>query len=138
MALLYMAVRKDRQQLNTKEIAAGTGVSEGYLEQLFIPLRRLGVIHGLRGPQGGYTLSRPPAEILTGDVLREMEGSMTPVDCVVKGSAGVRVKCPAGDVCKSRKTWSGLQEVISAFINSVTLQDLVDDYNSNSAPEYEI
>jgi Rrf2 family protein len=131
-AMLYIALRPDAVYANTREIAAKTGVSEGYLEQLFIPLRKAGLISGIRGPQGGYILGKNPVEISVGDILRSVEGNLKPVPCVDDKV------CPLESSCTSRHTWSGLYKGIKTYIDAINLNDLVVDCKKNTEPEYMI
>ncbi|MDR1788023.1 MAG: Rrf2 family transcriptional regulator [Treponema sp.] len=118
-AMLCMALKGGDEAQSTRQIALSTGLSEGYLEQLFIPLRRAGLIEGQRGPQGGYRLARVPARIRAGDVLRAAEGRIEPVDCV----SGERL-CPISASCAPRRTWEELAAAINRCVDSVSLADL--------------
>jgi Rrf2 family protein len=131
-ALLYMALLPGGEYASTRTIAENTGLSEGYLEQLFIPLRKAGIIHGIRGPQGGYLPARSIDSITAGDVLRAVEGSLEPVDCVLSKV------CPIEETCLSHHTWSELYKEISGCVDSITLKDLVDAYYNMDQMEYAI
>ncbi|GHU15542.1 transcriptional regulator [Spirochaetia bacterium] len=131
-ALLYMALLPEGEYSSTRSIAEHTGISDGYLEQLFIPLRKAGIIQGIRGPQGGYLPGREIDSITVGDILRAVEGSMELVDCVT--SPG----CPVRDSCVSRHTWSELYEEISGCIDSITLKDLTENFRTMDQLEYAI
>jgi len=131
-ALLYMALHQRDEHASTRVIADHTGLPEGYLEQLFIPLRRAGIIKGIRGPQGGYQTSKSPEQITVGDILRAAEGRLEPVDCVRS-----RV-CPIQDTCRSRQTWENLSRAINDCVDSISLKDLVMNYWSLDQAEYMI
>jgi Rrf2 family protein len=129
VATLYLSLLGQGEYVTGRSIADATGISEGYLEQLFITLRREGILQGVRGPQGGYCLGRPPSEISAGAVLRAVEGSLSPTECVADGDV-----CPKGNSCTSRQAWCSINVCIQEFIDSITLADLVKDYNLE--PEY--
>jgi Rrf2 family protein len=131
-ALLYMALLPKGDYANTRQIAESTGISEGYLEQLFIPLRKAGIVQGIRGPQGGYLPGREPDKISVGDILRTVEGSLEPVACV--SSDG----CPIKSNCPSAHTWSELYHEISDCVDSISLADLVEAYYAMDKMEYSI
>ncbi|MDR2019543.1 MAG: Rrf2 family transcriptional regulator [Treponema sp.] len=131
-ALLYMALLPKGAYSSTRTIAENTGISDGYLEQLFIPLRKAGIVQGIRGPQGGYLPGRPPGEIKVGDILKAVEGPLDLVECV---NANV---CPAENTCLSRHTWSSLYEEIRGCVDSISLADLVEAYHSIDQVEYAI
>jgi Rrf2 family protein len=132
IALLYMALLDKGAYASTREIADSTGISEGYLEQLFIPLRKSGIIQGVRGPQGGYYLGKKIHKISVGEILRSVEGPLMPTECAESKL------CPEIDTCLSRQTWSELYKGINECVNAITLQDLADDYTANREPEYAI
>jgi Rrf2 family protein len=131
-ALLYMALLPEGDSASTRAIAENTGISDGYLEQLFIPLRKAGIVQGIRGPLGGYLPGRDPADIRVGDVLRVVEGTMELVECVNS------VDCPIKETCSSRHTWSELYQTIRDCIDSITLADLIHTYHTIDEMEYVI
>jgi Rrf2 family protein len=131
-ALLYMALLPEGEFASTRAIAEDIGVSKGYLEQLFIPLREKGIIKGIRGPQGGYLPGRDPGKIKVGDILQAVEGSLEPVDCL-----STRI-CPTRDTCRSVHTWGELYSEISDCVDSISLKDLVAAYEKMDQVEYAI
>ncbi|MDR1970499.1 MAG: Rrf2 family transcriptional regulator [Treponema sp.] len=131
-ALLYMALLPKGVYASTRTIAENTGISEGYLEQLFIPLRKAGIVQGIRGPQGGYVPGKNPDRISVGDILRAVEGSLEPVECI-----SVNV-CPLRRRCGSRQTWVELYHEIAGCADSVSLRDLVHFYETMDQMEYTI
>jgi Rrf2 family protein len=131
-ALLYMAMLPEGEYSSTRTIAENTGISDGYLEQLFIPLRKAGIVQGIRGPLGGYTPGRGLNEIRVGDVLRTVEGPLEPVACVNSEI------CPIEADCISKHTWSELYHEITECVDSITLEDLVEAYHAIDKMEYAI
>jgi Rrf2 family protein len=131
-ALLYMALLPKGEYSSTRSIAENTGISDGYLEQLFIPLRKAGIVQGIRGPQGGYMPGRELGEITVGDILRTVEGSMEPVSCVSSQD------CPNIDTCMSKYTWAELYAAITDCMDSISLTDLVEAYQAIDQMEYAI
>jgi Rrf2 family protein len=131
-ALLYLALLPEGAFASTRAISENTGISDGYLEQLFIPLKKAGIIRGIRGAQGGYLPGRPIAEITVGDILRAVEGSLEPVACLTRGT------CPAESKCITRHTWAQLYREISECVDSITLTDLVESYEKLDEESYAI
>jgi Rrf2 family protein len=131
-ALLYLALLPAGESASTREIAERTGISERYLEQLFIPLRKSSMIRGTRGAHGGYLLDKNSASITVGDILRAVDVDFELVSCVTQES------CPRISDCGSRQTWSSLYAAINSFVDSVTLEDLARTYNEFSTSEYTI
>jgi Rrf2 family protein len=131
-ALLYMALLPKGEFPSTRTIAENTGISDGYLEQLFIPLRKAGIIQGIRGPQGGYLPGKGLDKITVGDILRAVEGSLEPVDCI-----NSRV-CPIEAKCRSQHTWRELYQEISNCVDDISLRDLAEAYQTMDRLEYVI
>ena len=131
-ALLYLATLPKDKYANTKEIAEAACTTEGYIEQLFIQLRQLGVIEGIRGRNGGYALAKSSEHIYVGDILRTCEGSLKPSVCVDAHT------CPDEKKCASRHTWNSLYRAINKCIDTISLYDLAEDFNAHEHPEYAI
>jgi Rrf2 family protein len=131
-ALLFMALLPEGEYTSTRVIAEDTGISDGYLEQLFIPLRKAGIIQGIRGPQGGYMPGKNLEDIKIGDILRAVEGALEPVNCVVSEP------CPRADFCKSQHTWAELYREINDCADSISLADLAEAFHALDRIEYAI
>jgi len=105
-----------------RQIAERQIVPEQYLEQIIGLLRREGYVKSMRGAQGGYTLARPPGEITIGELIRLLEGPVMMADCMVDVDACIR-----SNQCPSRLVWERLTHCINAVIDSITLQDMLED-----------
>ena len=132
-AVLYMCLLPRGEYSSTRSIAEQTGISEGYLEQLFIPLRRGGILKGLRGPQGGYSPARPPKKITVGEILRTVEGPLEPAVCAVKNKS-----CDRENRCSARTVWKELHKTITRCVDSITMDDLTRAYELLDAPDFQI
>jgi Rrf2 family protein len=130
--MLYLALLPEDHFASTREISGNTGVSDGYLEQLFIPLRKAGIIRGIRGAQGGYLPGKPAAEIRVGDILRAVEGSLEPVVCLESKV------CAEEEKCITRHTWAQLYREIGDCVDSITLGDLAENCKQENVPEYSV
>ncbi|HSW10468.1 MAG TPA: Rrf2 family transcriptional regulator [Bacillota bacterium] len=119
MAMFDLACRRSAEAVPLKQIAEHQGLSERYLEQLMAPLRRAGLVRSVRGAQGGYTLGRPPGAISVGDILRVVEGPISPVACVANPLA-----CARTDGCVTRGIWSRLRDRMVELLDSISLADL--------------
>ncbi|CAH1204373.1 HTH-type transcriptional regulator CymR [Paenibacillus plantiphilus] len=96
-----------------KSIAERNSLSEHYLEQLIAPLRNAGLVKSVRGAYGGYILSREPESITAGDVIRILEGPISPVDFTEEDD-------PA-----KRDLWLRIRDSIAEVLDSTTLADLI-------------
>ncbi len=113
-----------------KEIAARQEISEKYLESIVKLLVRSGNLEGVRGKGGGYRLSRPPEQYRIGDILRLTEDGLAPVACLEENAK----PCPKAASCRTLDLWKGLNDLVTNYLNSKTLADLMlptqqgDDY----------
>jgi Rrf2 family cysteine metabolism transcriptional repressor len=119
-ALLDLACHQGTAPIPLKDVARRQGISLYYLEHIVMPLAAAGVVRSSRGASGGIQLARPPQEIRLSEILRLVEGSMTPVDCVADPA-----RCPRAELCVAREVWLELDRVINAVLDSTTLHDLV-------------
>ncbi|MEW9667259.1 Rrf2 family transcriptional regulator [Ammoniphilus sp. 3BR4] len=109
--------------ISLKSIAQRHDLSEHYLEQLVAPLRNAELVKSVRGAYGGYIITKKPEEITAGDVIRVLEGPISPVEFEEEED-------PA-----KRNLWLKIRDAISEVLDSTTLQDLIsyqDDGQRNS------
>ena len=103
-------------------IAERQQISLAYLEQLFLKLRRAGLVDSARGRTGGYRLARPASGISIADIMSAVEEDMRMTRC----SGEVDKPCMPGRRCLTHGLWDALGDQIAAFLESVTLQEVVD------------
>ena len=125
-AMFQLSLHYGEGPISLKQIADSQNLSENYLEQLFSTLRKEKLIDSVRGAQGGYMLAREPQEITVGQILRSLEGNMAPSDCVVDDEHG----CDREDRCVTKLVWHKIKDSIDEVIDSITLQDMVNDENN--------
>ncbi len=104
-----------------KDVSARQEISIKYLEQITALLSKFGLLQSVRGPQGGYKLSKRPSDYKIGEILKITEGSLSPIACL---ETEVNT-CPKKDDCHTYSLWQGLKRVIDEYLDSVTLEDLV-------------
>ena len=121
VALADMAIYGERDYINLKSISERQGISDKYLEQLFISLKRAGLIDSHRGAQGGYRLSRDADKITVKDVLNSLEGPLALVDCIVETK---EERCNQFDCCVTRVLWQKIMEELNFITDAITLADI--------------
>ncbi|NJD01444.1 MAG: Rrf2 family transcriptional regulator [Ruminiclostridium sp.] len=124
-AMLDLAIHNSEGQVVLKNIAERQGISENYLEQLFAVLKKAKLVKSLRGSQGGYTLGCSADQISVGDILRALEGSFAPVECVAEDHPAF---CSRFDYCVTKGIWEKIRDSINAVIDSTSLESLVEEY----------
>ncbi len=105
------------------QVAAHQGISDKYLEQIATILVRAGFIRSIRGAQGGYVLTRKPEEYTTGMILRQTEGSLSPVTCLDDEINS----CDRASKCACLTLWTQLKYAIDQVVDQVTLADLIEE-----------
>ena len=110
--------------ISLKDISARQNISIKYLEQIVTPLHRAGLVRSIRGAQGGYRLSRSPEKYTAGEILRAIEGSFAPIACL---ETEVN-ECERYKECATVGFWEGMYKVISDYVDSVTLKQLIDEH----------
>lgn len=123
-AMYELALYYGEGPLPLNTIADRQMVSLHYLEQLMAKLRRSGLVTSSRGAQGGYELAKPPKEITVGDIVRVMEGSFDPVQCLSHDFE--HEDCEQLGDCVVRFVWKKLQDCTNRVLDSISLQDLCD------------
>ena len=122
-AMYDLAMRHGQGPISLKSIALRQGISEHYLEQLMGTLRKAGYVQSVRGAQGGYALTKDPAVISVGDIIRIMEGPIAPVDCLLYEAADNEY-CERANECVTRNVWAKVRDSINTVLDSITLADL--------------
>lgn len=120
--MLDLAMNEKEEPIRIKEIALRQEISDKYLEQIISILAKAGYVKSLRGPQGGYRLSKPAAEYTVGSILRLTEGNLSPVACL---EDEVNM-CERKEDCITLLLWQKMDEAIKGVVDTVTLQDLID------------
>jgi len=105
-----------------KDISEREDISLTYLEQLFVKLRRSGIVDSVRGPGGGYVLAQPASTIRVDQIIDSVEETLVPVSCMDKNG-----NCSCTDQCVTHSVWQGLGDRIRQFLSSITLEDLTRD-----------
>ena len=108
--------------VSLKDIADRQNISKKYLEQIIPIFNNSDILKTARGSQGGYRLSRSPEKYTVGEILRLTEGNLAPVDCLTQDP----IECERSVDCPTLPVWQGLNRVINEYLDSITLQDILD------------
>ena len=129
-ALLDLAIHEGEGMISLKDIAARQQISQQYLEQFMRPLIAAGLVRSTRGPKGGVSLGRTPADIKLSEVVQLLEGSNALVECIGDPST-----CPRSELCITRDVWDEVKKAIDGVLESTTLQDLVERQKKKVQPQ---
>ena len=120
--MLDIAQNQGAGFVTLKDIAERQVISKKYLEQIALQLSQANALRAVRGHQGGYRLTRKPEEYTVLEVLIIAEGSLAPVACMDQEPN----LCERKDFCLTLPLWTNLGKLIESYLNSVTLQDLLE------------
>ena len=132
MAMVDLAGHGSGSSLTLASIAERQHISVAYLEQLFMKLRRAGLVKAVRGPKGGYQLARPPADISVADIMTAADEPVRMNRCSVEGNDW----CLGTKRCATHDLWRALGIHISAFLGAVSLKDVLDGTFAGAAFEF--
>ena len=118
--MLDVAIHGMDKNVSMRDVAERQNISIKYLEQI------------VSGAQGGYRLTKAPSEYTIGDILRTTEGTLSPVSCLEDEEN----TCPRVSVCPTIKLWKGLYDVINKYVDSITLEDLVNESIAINSPDF--
>lgn len=107
--------------VSLKTIADRQGVSLKYLEMIVGSLKKADLLASTRGKEGGYMLNRKAEEYSVGEILRSIEDNLAPVSCIKSGN----ISCEHAGECMTVPMWKELDEITNAYLDGVTLKDLV-------------
>jgi Rrf2 family protein len=131
---LDLALDYGKGPIQIKVIAAREDISNKYLEQLMTILKTSGLVRSLRGPKGGYMLSRPPQEIKLKEIFTVLEGPL-----VIEGCLQHSDFTPGCGECITKQVWSEVQDAMLGVLEAITLQDLVERARGgNKSAHYQI
>nr|WP_261394772.1 MULTISPECIES: Rrf2 family transcriptional regulator [Mameliella] len=124
VALADIALQPAGDLVTLGDISRRQDVSLPYLEQLFVKLRRAGLVESVRGPGGGYRLSRPPTEIRVVDVLAAVDET---VDAMHKGAGASGALSGSRAQSLTNRLWQSLSAHVYVFLHQTRLSDVVDN-----------
>lgn len=132
--LIDLAEHQNDGFIALKDIANRQNISKKYLEQIVPILNKSDILQTNRGFQGGYRLAKAPDKCTVEDILKLTENGLAPVACLENDP----VQCERSAECSTLPVWKGLNKVISEYLSSITLQDILDKQAEKNANDYMI
>jgi len=121
-AVFELAKRQGRGATKISEIADAQAIPQRFLENILNHLKGGGFVESVRGKEGGYLLVRPAKELTVGQVLRFVEGPLSPVECMVDGK---KVPCSMYGHCAFRSLWKRAEKALEEVYDGTTFEELV-------------
>jgi Rrf2 family iron-sulfur cluster assembly transcriptional regulator len=129
-AMLDLAIHEKHGPVSLAAISAREGISQSYLEQLFSRIRKHRLVSSVRGPGGGYALRQSASQIFVGDIISAVNDEMDATQC------GGLANCMHGmEQCLTHELWTKVNEVLGNYLQSVSLEDLREQYLRNQRGE---
>ncbi|WP_227396769.1 cysteine metabolism transcriptional regulator CymR [Jeotgalibacillus aurantiacus] len=122
--MIELAKNHGEGPTSLKSIAKTHDLSEHYLEQLIAPLRNAGFVKSIRGAYGGYVLADEPGNITAGDVIRVLEGPISPVE-------GIENEAPP-----QRELWIRIRDAVKNVLDHTTIEDLANYTEEGESDAY--
>lgn len=122
-ALFELAKRQGEGAVRSVDIAANQAIPKRFLEVILHQLRQGGFVDSQRGKEGGFVLSRSAASISIGEIIRFIDGPMTPVDCQLDRP---HFDCALKGSCVFLSLWDEARQALERVYDTKTLQELVD------------
>jgi Rrf2 family cysteine metabolism transcriptional repressor len=126
--MVELARRAGGDPIPLAEVAAHDGLPLAYLEHLVARLRKAGLVDSRRGSRGGYMLARPASEITMAEVVKALEGSIAPIECISEAADGSIVcsrESSPDHVCPTKLLWARVRSSIVTTLRETTLADLL-------------
>ena len=121
-AMMKLAINFNSNPVTLTEISSSQTISLSYLEQLFSMLRSSGLVEGVRGPGGGYRLSKAPNQISIADIVLAIEESSDNTSTNRHANRDKEVSCLSNDL------WNEFSEQLKAYLGSISLGDIIKDH----------
>ena len=132
MAMADLAKNNANKPTSLTEISLRQGISIDYLEQLFSKLKKNNLVHSVRGPSGGYVLSKPPDEIKLLNIISAVDEKIKTVKCKKESKRGCNGKSIK---CITHNLWDELETHINKFFENNTLNDILFKEVGNNSKE---
>jgi Rrf2 family protein len=121
-AVFELAKRQGKGAIKIGEVAEAQGIPQRFLENILNHLKGGGFVESVRGKDGGYLLARPAKDLTVGEILRFMEGPLSPVECRIPGKKG---SCSMYGHCAFLSLWERAEKALEEVYDGTTFHELV-------------
>ncbi len=121
-----------------KDISAAQDIPQKFLEQVLLLLKKGGFVMSKKGPKGGYFLKKAPDQISMGDIIKYIDGSVSPISCIDKGNEG---SCDFSPFCVFKPVFKNVEKAISNIIDNKSFKELLQEQKNlkeNSTLDFQI
>jgi Rrf2 family protein len=121
---LAVLARNDKEQMQVKAIAVQANIPSKFLEAILTELKNRGIVNSKRGATGGYTLAHDSRKIMTGDIIRLMDGPLAPIRCASMTAYQPCDDCPDEMYCSLHDVMKDVRAALSAILDGRSIHDL--------------
>ncbi len=132
-ALVHLARLGEGSSALSAEIAATNNIPKKFLDAILQDLKTAGLIHSRKGPGGGYSLAKPPEEIVAGRIIRALDGPLAPIACASRNAYRACDDCADIPSCPVRRVMLQVRDAIADVLDTVTLAELASKSKSSKA-----
>ncbi|WP_113676152.1 RrF2 family transcriptional regulator [Vallitalea guaymasensis] len=125
-SVVYLGINYEKENISIKEISDKEGISKRYLEQIFAELKKGGIINSTKGTKGGYFLTTKPSEITVSSIIKLLEGNLN----VIQEIDDYNIEDLEYTIVN--KVWNKMSQALIDAVDSITIEDIINDYNSLS------
>lgn len=129
--ILDLSFYYQKELISIKDISQRQDIPKKFLEQILLELKKGGFLNSKKGPNGGYSLAKSPEDIILGDVIRYIEGSVYPISCIDRESP---TECSELCECVFAPIWRDVGDAITEIIDGINFKDLMNKYRDNKRP----
>jgi len=107
------------------EIAVRNNIPKKFLDTILLELRNTGILRSKKGPNGGYSLSKPATEIRIGQVIRALDGPLAPIRCASRTAFEACDDCADPETCQVRLSMTEVRDAIAMILDNMSLEEFV-------------
>jgi Rrf2 family protein len=134
-ALVHLAALPPGQTAQSIEIATANNVPKKFLDAILGELRVAGMIVTRKGKNGGYMLSRPPAEIMAGAAIRALDGPLAPIACASRTGYRPCADCESVESCSVRLLMTKVRDLSARLLDTTSIEDMT---RLTKGPQHEL
>lgn len=136
-ALVELASADRGRPVSLSAIAQRESLSQNYLEQLFVKMRKAGLVLSVRGPGGGYLLAKKPSAIFIGEIFEAVEENLALTECVEMDGHDSQ-SCERSIRCKTHNLWARLGSHFNELLNTISISDVMNGEYPFSSPALQL
>lgn len=123
-ALLYLTKKREKGLTLISEISNSERIPKKFLESILVDLKTNGLLHSIRGKNGGYQLAKDPSQISVGNVIRMIDGPLAPIPCVSHLYYRKCDECIDEITCEIRIVMKKVRDSTASILDGTMLSDL--------------